>query len=282
MLEAYFDASKRDGGILCVAGFAYGIERGKKATRALKSLWGKKRFHMTDLHTNPERYYGFTKAQAHEIFERTTQIPITYASFAVAVSCRLDEIQRLAPTEADPGSRNILAGFRTGYAMCCHAAMAALGDLAAKGTSIAYFFEHGDEHQGESQQFMRLMRSHPIAAKSLYKMSSHTVLIKADCRLFELSDMMAWEWAKHVERTGASIGIRPSLRAILGDGLAKDGELNVRSPNKRGWHLTGAPLERYYARAMEHELFSDSPSAAGLEKLQATLEKFHARQSNAA
>ena len=282
MLEAYFDASKRDGGILCVAGFAYGTDRAKKATRALRSTWGETLFHMTDLHSKPERRYGFSKAQAHNIFERTVQIPIASASFGVAVSCRLDEIQRLAPTRADPGSKEILAGFRTGYAMCCHAAMAALGDLAGTSTSIAYFFERGDEHQGESQEFMRLMHSHPIAAKSIYKMSSHTVLTKADCRLFELSDMLAWEWAKHVERTDASTPIRPSLKAILGNDLAKKGELNVKSVNRRGWHMTGAPLERYYSRAREHELFSDSPSPAALEKLQATLDKFQAGLSNAA
>jgi len=281
MLEAYFDASKRDGGILCVAGFAYGIDRAKTAMRALRTTWGEKQFHMTDLHSRPERHYGFTKAEAHDIFERTVQIPIANASFGIAVSCRLDEIQRLAPTQADPGSRDILSGFRTGYALCCHAAMAALGDLAGPGTSIAYFLEHGDEHQGEAREFIRLMTSHPIAAKFIYKMSSHKVLTKADCRLFELSDMLAWEWAKHVERTAASMPIRPSLQAILGDDLAKKGELNVKSANRRGWHLTGAPLDRYYSRAWEYELFSDSPSPAALERLQATFEKFQARSPNA-
>lgn len=278
VLEAYFDASKRDGGQFCVAGFAFGEDRAKKATRDWMRLWGDERCHMTDLHTRKPngRFAGWSDGQAGKRLEACTPIMNSAASFAVAVSCNVDEVERLAPKLVDPGSRALLGGFRSAYGVCCHAAMASLARMTGGQGGIAYFFESGDEYQGESQAFIAQIAAVPEVARRLYGRRSHAVLDKQDCRLFEMSDILAWEWAKHVQRVANGDPMRPSLRALLGEDLQKKGETNVGSAARRGWHLTGAPLEHYFQLANDMELFSDHPSDAALEKLLAGAEAFRA------
>ncbi len=126
---------------------------------------------------------------------------------------------------------------------------------------IAYFFEFGDEDQADSAAFTGFIRTRPKLAKRLYGMRSYSILDAADSRLFEMADIFAWEWAKHVERDAAGVlldenGVtrqRGSLKALLGDGIFKNRETNIISLTRRGWHLTGAPLERYYQRVDEFE-----------------------------
>jgi hypothetical protein len=274
LLVAYFDASKRDGGTFCVAGFAFGSDRAKKATADWKRLWGDTQCHMTDLSASPPQgdFKGWTNDQAKERIESAIPIITRTASFGVAVSCDVTELSRVAPTTADPESRVILGGFRLPYAFCCHAAMSALAKLATN-ADIAYFFETGDDYQGESQAFMGWINSHPRVAKRLYGLRSHTPLGKADARLFETADILAWEWAKHVERDSRGhpldkngvTRMRGSLKALLGDKLIKSRETNIISPIRRGWHITGMPLERFYRRVSELELLSDHPSEEALQ-----------------
>jgi hypothetical protein len=149
--------------------------------------------------------------------------------------------------------------------------MVAMASLT-KSADIAYFFEKGDLCQDESQAFMGWINSHPQAAESLYKLSSHTPLKKRNARLFETSDILAWEWAKHVERDtlrypldeNGVTRMRGSLKALLGGDTKKIRETNVISPTRRGWHITGKELDKFYQQVSEFELLSDHPSDGAL------------------
>lgn len=276
VLDAYFDASERDSGTFCVAGYAFGYDAAKKATGRWKRLWGDTQCHMTDLSQSPPRgdFKGWTDEQTKERIEAAIPIINGWSAYGVAVSVDIAEFASLAPTTADPGSKMVLDGFRTPYALCCHAAMAAMARLSGN-VDIAYFFERGDKYQGESQAFMGWLGSHGNVAQRLYGMRSHAVLAARDGRLFEMADIFAWEWAKHVARDKARFPLdangvtrqRGSLRALLGKGLEKSAETNVLSANRRGWHITGAPLARYYQRMAEFELLNDRPSEKAWESL---------------
>lgn len=289
VLEAYFDASKRDGNF-CVAGYAFGLDDAKKATRDWKRLWGSTQCHMTDLSatTPAEDFKGWTAAQTKERIEAAIPIINEWASFGVAVSVDLAELASLAPTTADPKSEVILGGFRTPYALCCHAAMVAMGHITGNSDN-AYFFEFGDTNQGESATFTAWMQRYPRIARRLYGMRSYAILPAADSRLFEMADILAWEWAKHIERDKARSPLdengvtrqRGSLRALLGSGLQKDSETNFISANRRAWHMTGAPLQRYYKHAAEFELFSDRPSEEALARMRAAIQEITEDQPGA-
>lgn len=269
VLEAYIDASERTSRKYCVSVIAFGSDRARKALGAWKRLWGDTCCHMTDLNAARGVFKGWDESgKSKEMIEASVPIILGADPFIVAVSVDLDEFERLAPKEADPGSMALLGGFRTPYAHCCHAAMAALRMLTGP-TDIAYFFESGDKGQGESQGFMGHLKGHASTAKRLYGLRSHSVVSKEDCRIFEMTDVFAWEWAKHVERQhgGGETRMRGSLRALLGDELRKDGEMNLISPRLRAWHMTGERMERYFQRAEECEFFSDNPSPRALELL---------------
>ncbi|NRF72298.1 hypothetical protein HLB44_35505 [Aquincola sp. S2] len=228
---------------------------------------------MTDLSANPPqgdfKGWSSTKTKAH--IEASVPIINRWASFGVAVSVTAAELAALAPAAADTDSKVILGGLRTPYAVCCHLAMAAMRSLT-RNADIAYFFEFGDGDQGDSAAFTNHIRSHRGMAQQLYGMRSYAILDAADSRLFEMADIYAWEWAKHVERDAAKFPIdekgetrlRGSLRALLGDNLRKTSGTNIASRIRRGWHVTGPVLERYYARVAQFELLSDRPSSQAL------------------
>lgn len=82
---------------------------------------------------------------------------------------------------------------------------------------INYFFELGDQYQPESQRLIGLIASYGLVAHHLYRWRAHALVRKQDCRLFELTDMVAWEWARHVNRHAGGHEMRKSLRELIGD-----------------------------------------------------------------
>lgn len=280
VLEAYYDASERkNSGIFCVAGFAFGADRAKKATSSWLRLWGQTPCHMTDLSASPPKgaFKDWPDEKTKEFIEASIPIINRTASFGVAVSLDMADISAFAPKNGDPGSRDLLAGFRTAYAVCCHFAMASLSKMCGD-SEIAYFFEQGDLYQNESQLFIRhISRMGGGAARRLYKIRSHTVLAKQDSRLFEMSDIFAWEWAKHVERDRARSPLdengvtrmRGSLTALLGSGIAKSSETDLQSRTRRCLHIRRDRLERYFWKAEKLEVFKDAPSEQALAVMRA-------------
>ena len=244
MLRAFFDASTRATGAYTVAGLAFGADRAKKAERAWRSLMGARIAHLTDLHARRGAFAKLTCEQAGDLLKSQVKIIREHASFGVAISCDLKEIEKLLPNSAAKGSEPLLDGFRWPYAVCCHLAMHTLGRMASqngKGAGIAYIFEAGDQHHGESKKFI----DHALAAgpmRAVYQCRSHSFLEKSDARMLETSDVFAWEWAKHIDRLKEGKSARPSLRELVG---AEDFGTEYKSSNYLAQHITGAKLERF-------------------------------------
>lgn len=258
LLSAYFDASERDGGVFSVGGFAFGVDRAKKACRQWHRLWGGTQCHMTDLHTRMpgSAFAKWTPEQAGDRLKNSIEIINKYANYGIAISCNMGEIQRLAPIRAASSSEKYLDGFKSAYATCCHLAMASLARLIREHNSdsrVAYFFEVGDKNQAAAARFWDLAAASPL--KDYYHHFSHTCIKKKDAQLLEMSDIFAWEWAKHQERIQEGRDMRPSLRAILAperDGYS--GPIDFASRSRCAIHLTGEPLERYFKRVKDEVL----------------------------
>lgn len=255
VLEAYFDASERGSEMFSVAGLAFDADAAKQATSAWIDLWGDTRCHMTDLHSGRNRagnpFYGWDDAKAGDRLKASIQIINDHVAYAVATSCRVSDIARLAPKSAPQGSEMFLDSFQAAYPLCCTLAMSALGNLMDKAgdpSDVAYFFEKGDLNQGASQRFIENATSTEYDGaneiKSSFHHRSHTVMAKDDSRLFEMADIFAWEQAKHMERLiQGKTAMRGSLRALLGDGV--HGESDFKSTTRRTFHNAGPMFAKY-------------------------------------
>lgn len=268
VLIAHVDASRRLGGTFCVAIVAAGADRAKKATRRWIDLWGNTCCHMTDLNARKKDFRGWTPERAGDHLVESVRVINRFASHVVTASCDIADIERLAPKSADPESEVIRGGLANAYALCCHMAMFALADLVRnkrQGTpDIAYFFEEGDEHQTKSQRFISTAVATP-AGPRLYARRSHTVLPARGARMFEMADIVAWEWAKQMERFGEGKSMRPSLKALLGEGISDD--TGFVSSTRHMLHMRGPVLERFYRRCESVGMFSDSPTPEQLHTM---------------
>lgn len=266
LLVAYFDASAREkSDMYAVAGLAFDADMAKKATKEWVDLWGDTRCHMTDLHSGRSRpgnpYFGWTDDAAGKRLKDSVSIINSHASYAVAVSCRISDIERLAPKVAAPGSEFFLDAFSAAYPLCSTMAMSALGGLLRKGgrdSDVAYFFEQGDLNQSAAQRYIKNATSPEhgddrAAIKEHYRHRSFTVMQKEDSRLFEMADIFAWEWAKHMERLMQGKPMRGSLRALLGDG--EHGETDFKSASRRAFHNAG-PSFAAYLRDIKEQVLS--------------------------
>jgi len=245
VLRAFLDASRRDSGVLCVAGFAFGIDRAKKAEREWRAALSGKRCHMTDLHSRRADFAEFTAAQAGDLLKSLVSITRRHYSCAVAVSVDIETADRHLPKRSTDDSKVLLDGFRRPYSACLWFAMSALRKLArAKGTDgIAYIVESGDQYQTEASRFLSHCSSDEAMKEDLL-LRSYNVLDKRDSRLLESADVLAWEWARHVERMLEGKPTRPSLSALLDarpDDLMSTNYLNDRC---RVFHLTEAVLAK--------------------------------------
>jgi hypothetical protein len=214
--------------------------------------------HMTDLNSRKSAVFEkWTSEQAGKRLKDSIALINRFASYGVAISCDLKEMGRLLPTAAAPGSEIYLDGFSSAYATCCHLAMYNLANLLREHESrsrISYFFEAGDKDQAKAARFWELAARSALAER--YRLLAHTRIKKEDCRLLEMSDILAWEWARHIERVQKGQRTRPSLKVMLdpdGDGLSS--ERDYASHSRRALHITGASLERYFTR-VQYEILS--------------------------
>lgn len=118
--------------------------------------------------------------------------------------------------------------------------------MNAGGSGIAYIFESGDEHQDDSDRFIKFataQKGSPLL--DLYQYRSHGYLKKEDARLLETADVLAWEWAKHVERTREGKQMRPSLRELVGPDYEVANQIGLKNEKFFCLHVSGMELERF-------------------------------------
>ncbi len=244
MLRAYSDASNLETGTFCVAAIAFGEDRAKKAERAWRGLMGERIAHITDMHARKKAFADLSANDADTIIRGQVQIIREHASFGIAVSCDKSELAKILPKIAEKDSLSLLDGFRMPYATCCHLAMHTMGRISAqngRAAGIAYMFEKGDDHQSQSANFIECaVRDQSM--KAVYQYKSHGYFEKKDARLMEAADLLAWEWARQIDRSRNGKHVRPSLRHML------DGDVSGTAYKSGKWsafHVTGSVLERF-------------------------------------
>lgn len=239
VLKAYFDASTRNSGLFCVAGYAFEKDQVKKFDREWWKIFGAYGgCHMKELAHSQGRFSGITNIQAGELQKQAVKVIKARVSFGVVISCNLNEIHEILPTWID--------GFQHAYPVCCNVAMTGLGmklDESGRNDEVAYFFESGDDFSAAAHRFMSRTDDTPVLKKS-YHHSSHTFISKEKALALQAADMLAWEWAKYMDETRET-RVRPmrkSLAALMGT----NGEFDQRY---KGTHLTGEPLRNAWKMA---------------------------------
>lgn len=249
VLEAYFDASRRDAAqqdnVLSVAGVVFGSDRAKKALRDWKKLWPDG-FHMNKFNARVPPYDKLGDTEIHQKMLGMVEIIRERSEHVVAASCSLDELKRLAPEreEFDSNYHVLTDAMSTGYGLCLHMAMSNLGRLTENyKQGVSYFIEKGDLHQGRSAVFIDAALREKEYLR-LYNYKNHAFDFKAENRMFEMADFLAWEWSKDRERMGRGESRRKSINALFEDKLAPiDVPFKIAS---QGYHFEGAPLKKMF------------------------------------
>lgn len=249
VLRAYFDASRRQSGVSCVAGVAFGIDRAKKAEREWHRIFGAQGCHMTDLHARKGAFAGISKEEADRLCRAAVRVINDHASFIAVVSCHDEEVRRQAPREAAADSEPLLDSARSAYNCGLHWTMMALGTLLGRQQRIQYWFERGDEFQGAARRFLATLNDpRADALRRSYCYGSDAFVSKADAVLFDAADIVAWEWGKHVDRLREGKGARPSLVALMDGPCVVSQQPFLWSATRYANHYTGKPLENYFSK----------------------------------
>lgn len=222
-LRACIDATTRNSGVFSVAGVAFGYDRGKKASREWDRVLDGRSFHMTDLNARRGDFDRISDPEKLRIMKGTIGIINKYASFCFAVSCEKALVEDSLPVVSgnDVGSREMLAAFRSIYGMMCHIGMYSMGRYSGGwqngNPSVSYIFEKGDEGQNGLIRFLQFLENTKGADAFLksYSMSRRTVTSKDEMEgIFHSADLVAWEWAKHVERQRDGLPVRKSFERL--------------------------------------------------------------------
>ena len=237
MLRASIDASGRKSGVYSLAAVAFGYDRAVKANRQWQELLNGRTFHMKDLNARANEFAGITDKEKDRIMRGTIGIIRENASFFATASCDRDLLAKFLPTVSNknPDHRKLLEAHRSIYGVMCHIGIFSMAKLAGVTSGgrpqISYIFEAGDDGQRGLISFLNFLENTPGRESILagYGIRSKTVAQKGEMEgVFHSADLLAWEWAKHIDRSRAGQPMRASLRALIGP----DAEFNmdVNSP----------------------------------------------------
>jgi len=259
MLQSYFDASRREGGFFCVAGYLFT----KSQVKAFTAEWMSPELfgpyggcHMKELTQKRGRFHRISQPEADRLIKSAVRVISQRIKYGVMISCELPEINALLPSWVDQNNRRYnIEGFNHPYPVCCHMAMSFLGGRLAHSGSraeIAYFFESGDDGSSIAHRFMEFADKSPELKQS-YRHHSHTFIAKEKAPPLHAADLLAWEWAKYLDET--HFKKKRLMRLSLGNLLTVPVE-GGRKWDKRhdGRHLTGEPLVRYLDQIKELKL----------------------------
>jgi hypothetical protein len=252
MLRAYVDAGTQDG-IMAIAVVGFGLDRAAKAEREWRQAFDGRVVRMANVHNRMGAFAGISHAEADRICRRAVDIANAHASHIAVVSCDVAEVRALAVkgANADRESVRLLDGFMNPYPAGLHWSMAAAGALVGEQRSrIAYWIEKGDDFQGQSRAYLDYIDAapHGEVIKSLYQMGATVFTEKDDVRLFDVADMVAWEWSRHVRRVRAEEPSRKSLVALMGTSGVVNGHPYVSTERRYGAHYSGGQVERFFRR----------------------------------
>lgn len=160
MLQAYFDESERQNGLLCVAGFAFTPHQAIKLTREFRAGFGEfGGFHMKELLHKAKGYRKISDNLRDTLLKRAVEIVKKRFSYGVAVKVNSDEFKAQSP--------RWMRGFGQAYPFLCHMAMVALVKVShdhGDTSPIKYIFEDGHPHQAEAHDFVKTAAGCPTSA----------------------------------------------------------------------------------------------------------------------
>lgn len=257
MLRAYMDASKLDSGVFCVAGVAFGHERAIKAERAWVKLYGNmpdgspRYGHMTDLHGSHGQFADLADNpdERGRLCRESIAIINEYASHVVAISVEASEVVAQLPTPTRPDDEWLRNSYRGVYPCCLHWTLAAMGDsVGHQARGISYWIEAGDEFYGSAAKFLTdLTKPFAKPLRDHYALASSVFLPSEEARLFECADLVAWEWATHVNRhLAGNAKQRASLRPLMKNSpcVTDAGEPYVNINGRYANHYSGWPVKK--------------------------------------
>lgn len=233
VLQAYFDESGREGGVFCVAGYAFAAEQVKKFAKEWSRLFAQYPggLHMRDFAHRRRAFKEIEPFEQQCLMVEAVKIINRRMTAGFMVSCNVNEVWQLSP--------KWIRGFSHAYTLCCHLSMIAVGNfLEESGSSerVTYLFESGHRYESEAREFMRSVVQNPDVKRS-YRYDGDAFLAKADAIPLQAADMLAWEWAKFRDETLEQRirPIRKSLRALF-----------EHCPKRyKGAHITGIPLAKF-------------------------------------
>lgn len=278
-LRACVDAGTQKN-VFCVAAVAFGYDRAVKAAREWDRVLSGRTFHMTDLHARQCEFEGIEKDEVDAIMKGAVSIIRRYASFAVAVSCDAALVADALPVVADkhPDMKNLLSAMKSIYGLMCHFGMSALGRHAnndGPGRQISYVFEQGDEGQGGLRKYLEFLdpeQQHHRLLLNNYSFNRLTVADKKEIEgIFHASDLLAWEWARHVTRDRAGKPIRGSLAEMAEHTMPYHDANGLTIRNGRKLYCRHFPSERLTAIA---GFFGDTLAANSTEEVDAAFNRY--------
>jgi hypothetical protein len=250
MLKSYFDASSRsDTGVFCVAGVAFGIDRAKKFEREMRSLFGQRRCHMTDMSARKGEFEGVPPEQTDRLCRAAISAIVGNATAIAVVSCDVSEVEKYRPRETTHHSEPLADSMRSAYNCCLHWSMTVMGRMLATEPPqrVQYWFETGDLFQDAARRFLATINHpHALPLRQGYAYGSDVFAAKADVVSFDAADIVAWEWRKHVERFRSGAKERPSLTALMDGPCVVGGQPFHNTVGRYGNHFSGAPLVRFF------------------------------------
>jgi hypothetical protein len=211
VLEAYFDESERENGLLCVAGYVFVARQADRLAKEFEQIFSPYGgFHMKDLVHKKKGFKEISDAERTRLLKEAVRIVKARFSYGVAVTVDIREYDAFAP--------RWIRGFRNAYPFLCHLAMTGAASLVRKHGDpgpIKYVFEAGHPHEAEARHSVRQM-SRSAELREHYLYASDDFLSKADAVPLQAADLLAWESAKFKHETvDGEREIRKSLLALV-------------------------------------------------------------------
>jgi len=249
-LRAYFDGSVQNG-VFSVAGFAFGLDQAKKASREWNKLHNGRVLHMTDLHNRKRDFAGLSPEEGGRLLTESVSIINRFFRFGAAASCDISEIGHHFPIpRTGHVIRDALAGgISSPYAWCCHTVMHHIGslvlDTGGGPNDVTYIFETGDHGQGAVKEYVRYVEdSNAPGFRNLYAMNGAQFASKDGLEvLLQSGDIFSWEWAKHILRKRDGLHTRPSLDAIFGGLQEAPNKYGMTSRSTKPWRVIASHYE---------------------------------------
>lgn len=201
--RAYLDASCGKAGdtYLVVSGllaWPSDWDRAEKQWRKTLSIYGAKNFHTTDIRSGKAKPFRDWSERKKATFEELLlRLIARTAKAAVAVTVSITDYAAL---DTDTLKRLGGSPYRLAATRALHE-FTQLLDEARRRESIAYIFEHGDTDLPGFVQSMQGMAVASEEFKRRLRIHSIKPMTKADAKVFDMPDLLAWEIMRHIPKS---------------------------------------------------------------------------------